>query len=129
MATIRHVQPRRNLERYGFLLMRLSGVGLLLLAVGHMLLQHIFRDVHNLTLDVVRQIWAAWGWRAYDLFLLAFAISHGYYGLRTVLVDYIHNPKAMKALDYVILVFGIVTIIWSAVAIFSFNPEAAVATR
>ena len=54
MATTRHIQPRTNLERRAFLFMRLSGVALLLLAVGHMLLQHVLRDVHNLTLQVVQ---------------------------------------------------------------------------
>ena len=48
---------RSQFERYAFLFMRLSGVALLLLAVGHMFLQHIFRDVHNLTLMVVADAW------------------------------------------------------------------------
>ena len=62
MATTRRIKPRSNLERYAFLFMRLSGVTLLLLAVGHMLLQHVFRDVHNLTLQVVADAWRSWGW-------------------------------------------------------------------
>ncbi|MCI0393304.1 MAG: succinate dehydrogenase [Chloroflexi bacterium] len=125
MTTIRHVKPRGNFERYAYLFMRLSGVALLLLAVGHMLLQHVFRDVHSLTLQVVADIWRSWGWRAYDLLLLAFAITHGFNGLRQVLEDYIHKPSTMKAINRALLVLVVITIIWSAVAIFSFRPEAA----
>lgn len=128
MATTRHIKPRSNFERYAFLFMRLSGVLLLLLAVGHMLLQHVFRDVHNLTLQVVADVWRSWGWRAYDLLLLIFAITHGFNGLRQVLEDYIHNPRTAKIVGRVILVLIIVTIIWSAVAIFSFNADSVMAT-
>ncbi|MGD2078594.1 MAG: succinate dehydrogenase [Chloroflexota bacterium] len=128
MATIRQVKPKSNFERYAFLFMRLSGVLLLLLAVGHMLLQHVFRDVHNLTLQVVVDNWRSWGWRAYDLLLLIFAITHGFNGLRQVLEDYIHNPATAKTVGRVILVLIVVTIIWSAVAIFSFNPDSVMTT-
>ena len=128
MTTTRHVKPRSNLERYAFLFMRLSGILLLLLAVGHMLLQHVFRDVHNLTLQVVADAWRSWGWRAYDLLLLVFAITHGFNGLRQVLEDYVHSPRTTKIIGRAILVLVIITIIWSAVAIFSFNPESVMAT-
>jgi succinate dehydrogenase / fumarate reductase membrane anchor subunit len=97
---------------------------LLLLAVGHMLLQHVFRDVHNLTLQVVQDIWRSWGWRAYDLLLLGFAVIHGFNGLRQVLEDYIHKPSTVNIIKWILVAAIIATIIWSTVAIFSFNPEA-----
>jgi len=124
MATTRHVKPRGNFERYAFLFMRLSGVLLLLLAVGHMLLQHVFNDVHNLTLQFVADQWRSWGWRAYDLLLLVFAITHGFNGLRQILEDYIHSSRTTKIVGWVIVVLIIVTIVWSAIAIFSFNANA-----
>jgi succinate dehydrogenase / fumarate reductase membrane anchor subunit len=108
--------------------MRLSGIALLLFAVGHMLLQHVLRDVHDLTLQVVQDVWRSWGWRAYDLLLLTFAITHGFNGVRQILEDYIHDPRKVKVVGRLILVFVIITIIWSAVAIFSFNPDAVMAT-
>ena len=128
MATTRYVKPRSNFERYAFLFMRLSGIALLLLAVGHMLLQHVLRDVHDLTLQVVQDVWRSWGWRAYDLLLLTFAITHGFNGLRQILEDYIHDSRKVKIVGRLVLVFVIITILWSAVAIFSFNPEAVMAT-
>jgi succinate dehydrogenase / fumarate reductase membrane anchor subunit len=128
MATTRHIKPQSNLERWAFLFMRLSGIMLLLLAVGHMLLQHVFRDVHNLTLQVVEDIWRSWGWRAYDLLLLGFAVIHGFNGLRQVLEDYIHKPSTVNVIKWILVAAIITTIIWSAVAIFSFNPEAVLST-
>ena len=128
MTTTRHIKPQSNFERYAFLFMRLSGILLLLLAVGHMLLQHVLRDVHNLTLQTVQEIWRSWGWRAYDLFLLFFAILHGFNGLRQVLEDYIHKPSTVKTVGRVLWVIVILTILWSAVAIFSFRSDAVMAT-
>jgi succinate dehydrogenase / fumarate reductase membrane anchor subunit len=107
--------------------MRLSGVALLLLAVGHMLLQHILRDVHSLTLQTVQDIWRSWGWRAYDLLLLLFAIIHGFNGLRQIIEDYLHDQNKIRITNAILLGLVIVTILWSAVAIFSFNPDAVMA--
>ena len=128
MTTRRHIKPRSNLERWAFLFMRLSGIMLLLLAVGHMMLQHVFRDVHNLTLQVVADIWRSWGWRAYDLLLLVFAVVHGFNGLRQVLDDYIHKPSTVRIVKWTLVAAIVVTIVWSSVAIFSFNPEAVMKT-
>jgi succinate dehydrogenase / fumarate reductase membrane anchor subunit len=122
-ATTRRYEPRSDFERYGFMFLRLSGVALLLLAVGHMLLQHVFNDVHSLTLEFVRQQWSSWGWRVYDLALLIFAVIHGFVGLRQVLRDYIHNNSTVRAINWIILVFTIITVVWSAIAILTFNPN------
>ena len=128
MATTRQIKRRSNFESYAFLFMRLSGVLLLLLAVGHMLIQHVLRDVHSLTLQVVQDVWRSWGWRVYDLLLLIFAIVHGFNGLRQVIQDYVHKPSTVKKIGYVLVVLVVLTIIWSAVAIFTFDSGAIMAT-
>ncbi len=120
--THRSARVPMNLERYAFLFMRLSGVALLILAVGHMLLQHVFNSSGNLTLQFVAQQWNSWGWKAYDLLLLFFAYAHGINGLRNVLEDYIHNRTAVKYINYFLAFFLTITILWSAYAIASFNP-------
>jgi succinate dehydrogenase / fumarate reductase membrane anchor subunit len=127
MATIRRFEKQSNFERYAFLFMRLSGIALLLLAVGHMMLQHILRDVQSLTLQVVQDIWRSWGWRAYDLLLLLFAIVHGFNGLRQVIEDYVHDQRKIRITNAILLGLIVATILWSAVAIFSFNPDAVMA--
>lgn len=121
---IAHLEARSPLERYGYLFMRLSGVALIVLAIGHMMIQHILNDVHSLTLEFVRQQWRSWGWRTYDMFLLVFAISHGFNGLRTVLEDYVHSPRKVKILRWFLAIFMVITIVWSAVAIATFDASA-----
>jgi succinate dehydrogenase / fumarate reductase, membrane anchor subunit len=101
--------------------MRLSGVALIFLAIGHMMIQHVLNEVHTLTLEFVRQQWSSWGWRTYDLLLLTFAITHGFNGLRVVLEDYVHNPGRVRVLRWVLVIFMIITIVWSAIAIITFD--------
>jgi succinate dehydrogenase / fumarate reductase, membrane anchor subunit len=123
--THRKVQVKFNFERYAFLFMRMSGLALLILAVGHMMIQHVLNSSGNLTLMFVADQWNSWGWKAYDIFLLLFAIPHGLNGLRNVLEDYIHNPRLMKNINIALAVFAVVTVIWAAVGIALFDPEAA----
>ncbi|MCP4420970.1 MAG: succinate dehydrogenase [Chloroflexi bacterium] len=121
----RKVQVKYNFERYAFLFMRMSGLALMILAVGHMIIQHVLNSSGNLTLVFVADQWNTWGWKAYDIFLLLFAIPHGVNGLRNVLEDYIHNPRLMKTINIVLAVFIVATVIWAIIGITLFDPEAA----
>lgn len=123
--TRRKVQIKYNFERYAFLFMRMSGLILLILAVGHMIIQHVLNSSGNLTLIFVAEQWNSWGWKVYDIFLLLFAIPHGVNGLRNVLEDYIHNPGVMKTINIILAIFVVATVIWAAIGISLFNPEAA----
>lgn len=114
----------RNLERYAFMFMRLSGIALLVLAVGHMMIQHVLNSSSNLTIQFVALQWKSWGWKAYDMLLLAFAFSHGMNGLRNILEDYIHNRQTIKVIQTVLAVLVVVTILWCGFAIARFNPAA-----
>ncbi len=124
-VTSRSVQVKANFERFAYLFMRLSGIGLLILAVGHVTIQLILNDVHNLSLQFVAVQWDKWGWKAYDMLLLFFAMSHGLNGLRNVLEDYVHNKSLMRGINIAILVFLVVTVLWAGNAIFQFDitPE------
>lgn len=116
-----HLESQSQLERYGYLFMRLSGVALVFLAITHMMIQHVLNDVHDLSLAFVRSVWRSWGWRIFDLLMLILATTHGFNGLRVVLEDYVHSPRAVEILRWILTVFLIVTVIWSAVAILTFD--------
>jgi succinate dehydrogenase / fumarate reductase membrane anchor subunit len=119
---VRHVAIQTNWERYSFLFMRLSGVGLLVLAVGHMVIQHILNGSTTLTIQFVAAQWSSWGWKAYDIMLLWLAIPHGFNGLRYILGDYIHNRAAMRAVTAVLGLVVIVTVIWATIGMILFDP-------
>ncbi len=118
-VTIRKVKPRpRSLESYAWFFMRLSGVALLLLAVGHMVMQHIQNDVHNASLQWVLQSRWAFTWiRVWDFALLGLAFIHGLNGFHTVVTDYVHNPTAIKVIRLLIVFVGGVILLMGAIAI------------
>jgi succinate dehydrogenase / fumarate reductase, membrane anchor subunit len=123
--TRRKVQVQSNFERLAFLFMRTSGILLLILAVGHMMIQHVLNSSSDLTIMFVAERWNSWGWKVYDMLLLIFAYLHGMNGFRNVLEDYIHNRSAIKVINICLALFAVITIIVAGFAIAAFNPQAA----
>jgi succinate dehydrogenase / fumarate reductase membrane anchor subunit len=92
--------------------MRLSGVALLLLALGHLFLMHVFNSVHEIDYDFVAGRYARWFWRGYDLLLLWLALLHGLNGARVLLEDHLRPPvralavKTLAAVGVAFLALG-----------------------
>jgi succinate dehydrogenase / fumarate reductase membrane anchor subunit len=122
--TLRDVRVKANFERTAFMFMRSSGIILVVLAVGHVMLQLIFNNVHFLSVEFVAEQWSSWGWKVYDMALLVFALTHGINGFRNVLEDYIHNRGAMKAINILLVIFLVASIVWAGFAIASADPAA-----
>jgi succinate dehydrogenase / fumarate reductase membrane anchor subunit len=101
--------------------MRVSGIALLILAVGHMIFQHVLNSSTNLTIQFVAEQWNTWGWKVFDFLLLIFAVSHGVNGLRNILEDYVHNKTAVKWIGIILLIFVVATILWAGYAIWNFD--------
>jgi len=118
-VTVRKVRRQpRSLESYAWLFMRLSGAGLLLLAVGHWVMIHFIQGVQNVTGDWVMQARWAYIWiRVWDFLLLMLAFVHGLNGFHTVVTDYIHNKTALKIVRLLIVAVGTVITIMGAAAI------------
>lgn len=94
-----------RLEAISWKWMRYSGLLLIPLAWGHVLIQDVLVGVHQIDLDYVAMRWATFGWRLYDFLLLAFAFAHGMNGLRQVLQDYVRPPARMRRLTAIL--FGV----------------------
>ena len=120
-VTVRRVQVARNRDRYVWLFMRLSGVAMLILAVGHMVIQHVLNSSANLTLAFVAAQWSSWGWKTFDILLLWMAIPHGINGLYNVLSDYVHNTGARRIISIALGLFIVATVIWATIAIALFD--------
>jgi succinate dehydrogenase / fumarate reductase membrane anchor subunit len=117
--TVRKIRRRpRSLESYAWLFMRLSGAGLLLLAVGHWVMIHFIQGVQNVTGEWVTEARWAYTWiRVWDFLLLGLAFVHGLNGFHTVVTDYIHNKTALKIVRLLIVAVGVVITILGAAAI------------
>lgn len=116
-----HERPSGGVELYAWLFMRVSGVVLLLLALGHLFIMHVFNSIHVIDYDFVAGRYVGWFWRGYDLVMLWLAMLHGLNGLRTLVDDYLRPPirgLAVKGLYGV----GIAFLILGTWVIVAFQP-------
>jgi len=95
-----------SFELWSWYFFRVSGVLVLFLVFGHILVVHILNNVDDITYAFVADRWQSLGWRFYDWLLLALAITHGQNGLRVMIDDYIQAPAwrlAAHTLNCVVL--------------------------
>jgi succinate dehydrogenase / fumarate reductase membrane anchor subunit len=118
-------KPESGLELYAWIFMRVSGVALLFLALGHLLMMHIINNVDNINFRFVADRYATPFWRTYDLVMLWFAMIHGVNGVRTVLVDYISSRGWRTASLASLFVLGFILLTLGSIAILSFQPPVA----
>jgi len=96
------MENKFNFEGFAWKWMRYSAFLLIPLVWIHAIIQALIVGGHNLSLDYVAMRWAIWGWRIYDIFLLAFAFSHGMNGLRQVLLDFAKDNGSRRTLNRLI---------------------------
>ena len=80
-----------SFELWSWYFFRISGVLILFLVLGHILVVHILNSVDDITYQFVATRWQSLGWRVYDWLLLALTITHGQNGLRVLIDDCVHN--------------------------------------
>jgi len=111
------VHQSRKIEAVSWKWMRYSGLLLIPLAWGHVLVQDVLVGVHSIDLDYVALRWATFGWRLYDFLLLAFAFAHGMNGLRQVFQDFIKDPVWMRRLTWGVIAIWLLLSSIGAIAI------------
>jgi succinate dehydrogenase / fumarate reductase membrane anchor subunit len=122
MSAAGRPRPESGLELWAWVFMRVSGVVLLFLALGHLLIMHIINNVDHIDFQFVAQRYATPFWRTYDLVMLWLALIHGTNGLRTILADYI-NPRGWRALSLASLyVVSFILLALGSLAILTFQP-------
>ena len=115
-------RPESGLELYAWMFMRVSGVVLLFLALGHLLIMHIIHNVDNIDFQFVAQRYATPFWRTYDLVMLWLALIHGLNGIRTLVGDYV-RPKGWQVATLASLyVFGSILLALGSLTIMTFQP-------
>ncbi|MFD6935791.1 succinate dehydrogenase hydrophobic membrane anchor subunit [Streptomyces goshikiensis] len=115
---------RGNFEMVAWLFMRLSGIVLVVLVIGHLLIQLVLDGgVSKIGFAFVAGRWASPFWQVWDLLMLWLAMLHGSNGLRTVINDYAERANTrlwLKGLLYTATVF---TILLGTLVIFTFDPN------
>ena len=81
-------------ELTAWYLMRVTGVMLFVLALAHFSILHFIWDPAEQTSEfIANERWNQLFWRGFDWLLLMTVLFHGFLGVRTVLLDYVHRPR------------------------------------
>lgn len=84
-----------SFEVFSWFFMRISGMFLVFLALGHFATMHIINDVRDTNFDFVVGRWGNPLWRVIDWLLLTLGLFHGMIGMKTILEDLISNKRKL----------------------------------
>lgn len=112
-----------NWEKWGWIYMRLSGLVLIVLIFGHLLVNLVLGDgVKQIDFAFVAGKYATPFWQVWDLLMLWLAMIHGGNGMRTLVNDYAHNRTVNRILRWAILAAVVVMVVLGTLVIFTFDP-------
>lgn len=117
-------RPAGGWELWTWLFMRISGVVLLFLAVGHVLVMHVIGGgVGRVNFGFVAARWQSPFWRTWDWALLSLALLHGINGLRVVVQDYVRPVAWRFVVNMLFYIVGFVLFVLGTVIVFTFDPS------
>jgi len=121
------IKPTGGFELTAWYFMRISGLVLVFLAVGHLFIMHIANNVENINYAFVAGRWAnpttGWIWRLWDLGMIGLAMFHGFNGLRQILDEHVHGAKARVAMHTSIWAVMVTLLLIGTYAICMFEED------
>lgn len=114
---------RFNIEKWGWVFMRASGVLLIILIFGHLFVNLLVGDgIHALDFAFIAGKFADPWWQWWDVTMLWLALIHGANGMRTIVNDYVTGEKVRKILVWAIGLSAALLIILGTLVVFTFDP-------
>jgi succinate dehydrogenase / fumarate reductase membrane anchor subunit len=114
-------EPRRTgdgARPWSFVLVRLTGLALSVLVLGHFALTHIVNDVAETDSAFVARRWDSALWVTWDWLMLVCAVAHGAAGVWVAIDDYTpeiagrrRRHRVLLGLSAVALALGTITIV------------------
>ena len=118
-------RPVGAIELWWWLFMRISGLLLVVLAVGHVLIMHVVDEgIDRVDFAFVQLRWQSVFWRTWDWMLLSLALVHGINGLRVVAMDYVRPSGVRVAVNMFFFALGFALFALGTVVVFTFDPSA-----
>ncbi len=112
-----------NFELYSWVFMRVSGLLLVFLVLGHLLVMHVVDGgVERVNFAFVAGRWSSPFWRTWDLAMLWLAELHGTNGLRTIINDYAERDQTRFWLKMLLYVSTFLVVLLGTLVIFTFDP-------
>ncbi|MFJ4255113.1 MULTISPECIES: succinate dehydrogenase hydrophobic membrane anchor subunit [unclassified Microbacterium] len=112
-----------NLEKWGWIFMRASGIVLVVLIFGHLFINLMVGEgIHALDFAFIAGKFATPFWQWWDVLMLWLALIHGANGMRTIVNDYVTNNTARKALIWALGLAAGLLILLGTLVVFTFDP-------
>ena len=116
-------RPVGGFELWAWLFMRISGLVLLLLAVGHVLIMHVLdTGVDRVNFEFIQLRWASLFWKTWDWLMLVLALLHGVNGLRVIVLDYVRPAGVRLAINSFFTVLGAALMTLGTIIVVTFDP-------
>ncbi len=126
LAAPRSPQVRKkgaNLEKWGWVYMRASGVLLVVLIFGHLFVNLMLGEgIKGNDFAFVAGKFASPFWQWWDVLMLWLALIHGANGMRTIVNDYVTGATARKVLVWAIWLSAGLLILLGTLVVFTFDP-------
>ncbi|HEU5315197.1 MAG TPA: succinate dehydrogenase [Chloroflexota bacterium] len=114
---------RTTREFYSWYFFRVSGLLLVVLALGHFLLMHAIHSILDVDYSFVVRRWAQVSWRVYDWLLLVLALLHGFNGLRVVVNEHVRWEGVRRAAQGLVVAATLLFLILGTYVLVAFAPS------
>lgn len=117
--------PRRgiNWEKAGWVYMRVSGVVLVVIILGHLFVNLVLGEgVKGIDFAFVAGKWASPFWQVWDVLMLWLALIHGANGMRTIVNDYASSRGLRVTLKTFIGLAAVILIVLGTLVATTFDP-------
>ena len=112
-----------NLEKWGWVYMRASGVLLVVLIFGHLFVNLLVGEgIHAVDFAFVAGKYATPFWQWWDTAMLWLAMIHGTNGMRTIVNDYITHPRLRRVVVVALWLTCAFLVLLGTLVIFTFDP-------
>ena len=116
-------RPGMNLEKGGWIFMRVSGVLLVVLIFGHLFVNLMLGEgIHAIDFAFVAGKFASPFWQWWDVIMLWLALIHGTNGMRTIVNDYVTHKTARRVLIWALCLTAAFLIVLGTLVVFTFDP-------
>jgi len=117
---VQTVNKTRLARRGSYVTIRVTGIMLAILALGHFAVTHIVNDVALTDASFIAKRWSSILWIAWDGLLLGATLLHAVAGMTAVVRDYRTKPISIRrwigaliGVALILSLIGVVTIIYS----------------
>jgi len=117
-------KAKTNFEMYSWIFMRMSGLVLVFLVLGHLLIMNVLDGgVKRINFAFVAGRWSSPFWQTWDLSMLWLAQLHGTNGLRTIINDYAVRDSTRFWLKMLLYTSAVLVLVLGTLVIFTFDPD------